>query len=92
MSSVDTYVVQCNNCFQWRTIPTVEEFEEYRSKPTKDPFFCNKLEGIVCASPADIEYDSSRIWVLDIPITRKTPKGFQRIIGMRKNYSKIDVQ
>ncbi|PWA76138.1 adenine phosphoribosyltransferase 1, chloroplastic [Artemisia annua] len=76
MSSVDTYAVQCNNCFQWRTIPTVEEFEEYRSKPTKDPFFCTKLEGIVYASPTDIEYNASQIWVLDIPSTQKTPKGF----------------
>ncbi|GJX82823.1 methyl-CpG-binding domain-containing protein 4-like protein [Tanacetum coccineum] len=91
-SSVDTFAVQCNDCFKWRTIPTEDEFEEYRSKQNEDPFVCTKLEGIVCDSPADIEYDSSRTWVMDKPNIPKTPKGFQRIIVLRRDYSKMDVQ
>nr|GEX11973.1 methyl-CpG-binding domain-containing protein 4-like [Tanacetum cinerariifolium] len=90
-SSVDTFDVQCNDCFKWRTIPTKEEFKEYRSKQNKDPFACSKLEGIVYDSPADIEYDSSRTWVMDKPNIPKTPKGFQRIIVLRRDYSKMDV-
>ncbi|XP_076888587.1 methyl-CpG-binding domain-containing protein 4-like [Bidens hawaiensis] len=91
-SSVDTFAVQCNECFKWRTIATEELFEEYRSKQSEDPFVCNKLEGIVCDTPADIEYDSSRTWVMDKPNIPKTPKGFQRIIVLRRDYSKMDVQ
>ncbi|PWA29896.1 methyl-CPG-binding domain 1 [Artemisia annua] len=71
---------------------TEEEFEEHRSKQNDDPFVCTKLEGIVCDSPADIEYDSSRPWVMDKPNIPKTPKGFQRVSVMRRDYSKMDVQ
>nr|GFA43383.1 methyl-CpG-binding domain-containing protein 4-like [Tanacetum cinerariifolium] len=74
-NSIDTFAVQCNDCFKWRTIPTEDEFEEYRSKQNEDPFVCTKLEGIVCDSPADIEYDSSRTWVMDKPNIPKTAKG-----------------
>nr|XP_043619971.1 methyl-CpG-binding domain-containing protein 4 [Erigeron canadensis] len=91
-SSVDTFAVQCNECFKWRTLPTEDEFEEYRSKQSEDPFVCKKLEGIVCDDPADIEYDSSRTWVMDKPNIPKTPKGFQRVIVLRRDYSKMDVQ
>ncbi|KVI12533.1 methyl-CpG-binding domain-containing protein 4 [Cynara cardunculus var. scolymus] len=91
-SSVDTFAVQCNDCFKWRTLATEEEFEEYRSKQSEDPFVCSKREGIVCDSPADIEYDSSRTWVMDKPNIPKTPKGFQRVIVLRRDYSKMDVQ
>ncbi|KAI7757821.1 hypothetical protein M8C21_027180, partial [Ambrosia artemisiifolia] len=27
-SSVDTYAVQCNDCFKWRTLATEDQFEE----------------------------------------------------------------
>ncbi|KAL9999672.1 putative transcription factor & chromatin remodeling CW-Zn family [Helianthus debilis subsp. tardiflorus] len=91
-SSVDTFAVQCNECFKWRTVATEEEFEEYRSKQSEDPFVCKKREGIECDTPADIEYDSSRTWVMDKPNIPKTPKGFQRVIVLRKDYSKMDVQ
>ncbi|XP_071700901.1 methyl-CpG-binding domain-containing protein 4-like [Rutidosis leptorrhynchoides] len=91
-SSVDTFAVQCNDCFKWRTLATEEEFEEFRSKQSEDPFVCTKLEGIVCDKPADIEYDSTRTWVMDKPNIPKTPKGFQRVIVLRRDYSKMDVQ
>ncbi|KAF5811162.1 putative transcription factor & chromatin remodeling CW-Zn family [Helianthus annuus] len=91
-SSVDTFAVQCNDCFKWRTLATEDQFEEFRSKQSEDPFVCNKLEGIVCDTPADIEYDSSRTWVMDKPNIPKTPKGFQRVIVLRRDYSKMDVQ
>nr|GEZ96866.1 methyl-CpG-binding domain-containing protein 4-like [Tanacetum cinerariifolium] len=42
-------------------------------------------------SPADIEYDSSRTWVMDKPNIPKTPKGFQRIVVLKRDYSKMDV-
>ena len=90
-SSVAMFVVQCNDCFKWRRMPTEDEFEEYRSKQNDDPFVCTKLEGIFCDIPADIEYDSSRPWVIDKPSIPKTPKGFKRICVMRRDYSKMDV-
>ncbi|KEH17392.1 putative DNA-binding domain-containing protein [Medicago truncatula] len=40
--------------------------------------------------PADIEYDSSRIWVIYKPNIPKTPQGFKRIMVLRKDYSKLD--
>lgn len=91
-SSVDTYAVQCNDCFKWRTLPTEDQFEEYRSKQSEDPFVCTKLEGITCETAADIQYDSTRTWVMDKPNIPKTPKGFQRVIVLRRDYSKMDVQ
>ncbi|KAK1420501.1 hypothetical protein QVD17_22150 [Tagetes erecta] len=91
-SSVDTFAVQCNECFKWRTLPTEDQFEEFRSKQSEDPFVCTKLEGITCETAADIEYDSTRTWVMDKPNIPKTPKGFQRVIVLRRDYSKMDVQ
>nr|GEX01081.1 methyl-CpG-binding domain-containing protein 4-like [Tanacetum cinerariifolium]GEX38821.1 methyl-CpG-binding domain-containing protein 4-like [Tanacetum cinerariifolium] len=58
-NSVDTFAVQCNDCFKWRTIPTEYEFEEYR--------------------------------IMDKPNIPKTSKGFQRIVFLRRDYSKMDV-
>nr|GEX01080.1 hypothetical protein [Tanacetum cinerariifolium] len=35
-----------NGSSVWRTIPTEDEFKEYRSKQNEDPFVCTKLKGI----------------------------------------------
>ncbi|KAL8266575.1 hypothetical protein R6Q59_003919 [Mikania micrantha] len=77
-SSVDTFVVQCNDYFKCSMLATEDQFKEYRSKQNEDPFVCNKLEGIVCDTPADMEYDSSRTWVMDKPNIPKTPKRFSK--------------
>lgn len=88
---VQAYAVQCETCLKWRTISSKEEFEEIRSKHTEEPFFCNKKPNVSCEDPADIEYDSSRTWVMDKPNLPKTPTGFQREVVLRKNFSKMDV-
>lgn len=43
-----------------------------------------------CEDPADIEYDSTRTWVIDKPNIPKTPQGFKRSLVLRKDYSKFD--
>lgn len=73
-------------------IPSIHEFEEIRSKFTEDPFVCNKRADKSCDSPADIEYDSSRTWVMDKPDIPKTPSGFFRELVLRKDYSKMDAR
>ncbi|KAD2804770.1 hypothetical protein R6Q59_029817 [Mikania micrantha] len=73
-SSVDTFAVQCNDYFKWRMLATEDQFEECRSKQSEDPFVCNKLEGIVCHTPVDIEYHSSRTWVMNKPNIPKPQK------------------
>ncbi|XP_057782617.1 methyl-CpG-binding domain-containing protein 4-like [Salvia miltiorrhiza] len=87
---VDIWSVQCGECFKWRLIPTEEEFEEIRSKFTKDPFVCSKKPGVSCDDPADIERDDTRTWVIHKPGIPKTPSGFKRRLVMRKDFSKMD--
>ncbi|KAK3041412.1 hypothetical protein RJ639_000389 [Escallonia herrerae] len=74
----------------FQVLPTQEQFEDIRSKFTQDPFFCNKKPNFSCEDPADIEYDSSRIWLADKPNIPKTPAGFQRGLYLRKDFSKLD--
>lgn len=71
-------------------INTEEEFEEIRSKVGEAPFSCNKKPNTSCEDPADIEYDSTRTWVIDKPNIPKTPQGFKRSLVLRKDYSKLD--
>ncbi|RHN81199.1 putative transcription factor & chromatin remodeling CW-Zn family [Medicago truncatula] len=73
--SVDIYAAQCKLCMKWRVIDTQEEFEEIRHKIIRDPFDCSKKANRSCDDPADIEYDSSRTWVIDKPNIPKTPQG-----------------
>lgn len=75
---------------KWRLIPSLHEFEEIRSKFSNDPFVCDKRPNKTCDSPADIEYDASRTWVIDKPDIPKTPAGFIRELVMRRDYSKMD--
>lgn len=85
------YAVQCGKCLKWRKIPTQEEFESIRANVTKDPFVCNKKLKVKCDDPADIEYNSSRTWVMDKPDVPKSPPGFHRDVILRKDFSKMDV-
>ncbi|QHO53634.1 hypothetical protein HN873_005050 [Arachis hypogaea] len=89
LGSVDEYAAQCKNCMKWRVIDTQEEFEEIRSKFIDEPFYCSK-RGKSCDDPADLEYDSTRTWVMDKPNLPKAPEGFRRTLVLRKDYSKLD--
>lgn len=71
-------------------ITTPEEYEEIRSKITEKPFVCSNKPGVSCQDPADIEYDASRVWVIDRPGIPKTPEGFKRSLVLRKDFSKMD--
>ncbi|KAJ4896457.1 Methyl-CpG-binding domain-containing protein 4 [Raphanus sativus] len=87
---IDTYAAQCENCHQWRVIDSQEEYEDIRSRMIDDPFTCDKKKQVSCEEPADLDYDSSRTWVIDKPGLPKTPKGFKRSLVLRKDYSKMD--
>ncbi|XP_022846468.1 methyl-CpG-binding domain-containing protein 4-like [Olea europaea var. sylvestris] len=89
-SSIDIWSVQCEDCLKWRIIPTQEEYEEIRRKIVEDPFVCSKKSNISCNDPADMEYDNSRVWVIDKPNLPKTPPGFHRDLVLRKDFSKLD--
>ncbi|ESQ39449.1 hypothetical protein EUTSA_v10001805mg [Eutrema salsugineum] len=88
--SIDIYAAQCEKCLKWRKIDTQELYEEIRSKILENPFACEKKEGISCRDAGDLEYDSSRTWVIDKPGLPKTPRGFKRSLVLRKDYSKMD--
>ncbi|CAK9151011.1 unnamed protein product [Ilex paraguariensis] len=88
--TIDIFALQCGSCKKWRVIPTQEEFEDIRSTFIENPFFCNKKPGVSCDDPTDIEYDSTRTWVMDKPNLPKTPEGFQRKLNLRKDFSKLD--
>jgi hypothetical protein len=86
----DIYTAQCKLCKKFRVIDTQEEFEEITHKFKQEPFDCSKKANLSCDDPADIEYDSSRIWVKYKPNNPKTPKGFKRTLLLRNDYSKLD--
>ncbi|XP_055821899.1 methyl-CpG-binding domain-containing protein 4-like [Solanum dulcamara] len=88
--SVSIWAAQCGKCLKWRTISTQEEFEEIRSRFIEEPFNCDNKPNGSCDDPADIEYDSSRTWVIDKPNLPKTPSGFKRELYLRRDYSKMD--
>ncbi|OEL15980.1 Methyl-CpG-binding domain-containing protein 4, partial [Dichanthelium oligosanthes] len=83
------YAVQCYDCHKWRTVPTQEEFETLRENFTKDKWCRSKRPGCSCKDPAEIEYDSSRIWVVDEPDISKAPPEIQRQVLM-SDLSKMD--
>jgi hypothetical protein len=43
-----------------------------------------------CKDPPGIEYDSSRIWVIDRPGIPKTPPGTERQVVFRSDLSRMD--
>ncbi|KAJ1377812.1 Zinc finger, CW-type [Sesbania bispinosa] len=88
--SIDIHAAQSKNCTKWRVIDTQEAFEEIRCKAFEEPFHCSLKPNCSCDDPADIEYDSSRTWVIDKPNLPKTPQGFRRSLVLRKDYSKLD--
>ncbi|CAH8275684.1 unnamed protein product [Arabidopsis lyrata] len=88
--SIDVFAVQCEKCLKWRQIGTQDEYEEIRSRIQEDPYVCEKKEGISCEDAGDLNYDSSRTWVIDKPGLPKTPRGFKRSLILRKDYSKMD--
>jgi hypothetical protein len=71
-------------------IESEEEYEDIRSKNNEYPFACNRKSGVSCKDPGDIEYDSSRTWVIDRSGLPKTPGGFKRSLVLRKDFSKMD--
>lgn len=85
------YAVQCCECHKWRTVPTKEEFETLRENFTDDPWVCTKRLDCSCKDPGDIEYDSSRIWVIDKPNIPKPPPKTDRLAVMRGDLSKLDI-
>ncbi|OAY74581.1 methyl-CpG-binding domain-containing protein 4-like [Ananas comosus] len=89
--SINAYSVQCENCLKWRLIPTKEEYETIRHNFIDDPWVCSKKPNASCDDPAgDIEYDNTRIWVIDKPNIPKPPPDTERILIMRKDLSKMD--
>ena len=86
----EIYAAQCTICMKMRVIDTQEEFEEIRHKMKQEPFDCSKKANLSCDDPADIEYDSSRTWVIYKPNIPKAPQGFKRTFVLRKDYSKLD--
>ncbi|KAK4841803.1 hypothetical protein QYF36_010739 [Acer negundo] len=89
--SIDFHAAQCQNCLKWRLITTLEEYEEIRSEVEEKPFVCERKYGSSCKDPADIDYDSTRVWVIDKPGIPKTPEGFKRSLVLRRDFSKMDV-
>ncbi|AEE84648.1 Methyl-CpG-binding domain-containing protein 1 [Arabidopsis thaliana] len=88
--SIDVFAVQCEKCMKWRKIDTQDEYEDIRSRVQEDPFFCKTKEGVSCEDVGDLNYDSSRTWVIDKPGLPRTPRGFKRSLILRKDYSKMD--
>ncbi|XP_059302696.1 methyl-CpG-binding domain-containing protein 4-like [Lycium ferocissimum] len=89
-SSISIWAAQCGKCYKWRKISTQEEYEEIRSKFNEEPFHCKNKSNVSCEDPADLEYDSSRTWVIDKPNEPKTPTGFKRELRLRRDNSKMD--
>jgi len=85
----EIYAAQCKLCMKMRVIDTQEEFEEISHKMIRDPFNCNKKANCSCDDPADIEYDSSQIWVTYESSIPKAPQGFKRTLELTKDYSKM---
>ena len=78
--SVGMYAVQCCECHKWRTVPTKDEFETIRENFTADPWICSKRPDCSCEDPADIEYGSSRIWIINKPNMPKPPHKTERLV------------
>ncbi|TVU02983.1 hypothetical protein EJB05_49124 [Eragrostis curvula] len=87
--SIGLYAVQCYDCYKWRTT-TKEEFEKIRENFTEDPWSCSKRPDCSCNEPADIEYDSSRVWVIDTPNIPKPPQDTERLVIMGRDFTEMD--
>ncbi|PKU85811.1 Methyl-CpG-binding domain-containing protein 1 [Dendrobium catenatum] len=89
--SIGAFAVQCEKCFKWRLVPTKEEYETIRDTFIEDPWCCEKRPNVTCDDPGDIEYDTSRLWIIDKPNIPKPPPDTERILIMRRDLSKLDV-
>uniref|UniRef100_A0ACD5XXM2 Uncharacterized protein n=1 Tax=Avena sativa TaxID=4498 RepID=A0ACD5XXM2_AVESA len=89
--SVGLFAIQCCDCQKWRTVPTKDEFETIRENLTEDPWFCSKRPNCSCEDPADIEYDNSRIWVIDRPNIPKPPPETERLAIIRRDLTAMDI-
>ncbi|XP_077232320.1 methyl-CpG-binding domain-containing protein 4-like [Tasmannia lanceolata] len=87
---IGAYAVQCGKCFKWRSIPTTEEYESIRHNFIENPWVCHRKAGVSCSDPADLEYDTSRIWLIDKPNIPKTPAGYERGLTIKTDLSRID--
>ncbi|KAG0453639.1 hypothetical protein HPP92_024943 [Vanilla planifolia] len=56
----------------------------------RTPGTATKRPNVSCDDDADIEYDTSRLWVIDKPNLPKTPPGTTRMLIMRRDLSKLD--
>ncbi|XP_047044654.1 uncharacterized protein LOC124649014 [Lolium rigidum] len=85
--SIDTYAVQCGNCWKWRLIPTKKKYDEIREKCSQVRFLCKHAHewkpGVSCDDPADISQDDG-FWVIDRPCIAQTPLGWERKISIRR--------
>ncbi|KAG6536087.1 hypothetical protein ZIOFF_001131 [Zingiber officinale] len=88
---ISAYAVQCSKCFKFRIIPTREEYETIRQNFIKDPWVCHNNPNLSCNDPGDVEYNTSRFWVIDKPNLPKTPAGLDRLAIMRSDFSKMDI-
>ncbi|MQL73798.1 hypothetical protein Taro_006155 [Colocasia esculenta] len=88
--TVGAYALQCANCFKFRLVPTQEEYEEIRHNIIEEPWVCNRKPGLSCDHPADLEPDSTAVWVIDKPNIPKSPPGCERVLAMRRDFSKMD--
>ncbi|KAJ6797048.1 methyl-CpG-binding domain-containing protein 4-like [Iris pallida] len=64
---------------------------DHKESFIEDPWFCDKNPEVSCDDPGDIEYDTSRLWVIDKPNAPKTPPNTTRSLSLRKNLSRTDV-
>ncbi|KQK06331.1 hypothetical protein BRADI_2g25760v3 [Brachypodium distachyon] len=88
--SIAIYAIQCNECDKWRTIHTKQEFEMIRESYDEDPWVCGQAPGRSCKHPEDIQYDTSRIWVMDKAGIPRPPPETERLLIMRRDLSKMD--
>lgn len=89
--TIGVFTVQCANCFKWRLIPTQEKYEEIRERIRREPFVCERARewkpDVTCDDPTDLSQDDSRIWAIDKPSIAQAPRGWERLVIIRKEGS-----
>ncbi|CAH2079479.1 unnamed protein product [Thlaspi arvense] len=86
--TVDVYTVQCNCCYKWRLIPSLQKYEEIREQIIENPFMCKSAcewePGMSCDVPETISQDGTRIWALDKPKIPRPPPKWTRLVQIRE--------
>lgn len=89
--TIGAFTVQCGKCFKWRLIPTQEKYEEIRERIQREPFVCERARewkpDVTCDDPTDLSQDDSRIWAIDKPSIAQAPRGWERLVIIRKEGS-----